>query len=170
MLFSSSLVLLGVLSTVRGHPNHHHHKAIARQFNAPAPPPAAAGASSHSGQPGAPAATQLPPGGSLVGQSAPPATTPSATGPSTTLPDATLTATDPAIPPLSELTSGISSSTPAFTFVPTLGAPGPYPGAPPIPSSECSPALNFFILSIIQQPWIVPGILHLPSSRRPMVR
>lgn len=176
MLFSSSsLLLLGVLSTVRGHADyhHHHHRAIARQLAAVAAPPAANGPPSTSSLPGqaAPAPAQPTPPGSLAGPVVPSASRSSVSSASTSaLPDATLTATNPNIPPLSDLTSGEPSSTPIFTFQPTLGAPGPYPGAPPLPSSKLTQSTLLFLCFFLKKHSLLsssnPGSLQVSFSYR----
>lgn len=140
MIFSSSsLLFLGVLSTVHGHADHrHHHRAIAHQLAAAAPPPSN-GPPSSSSVPGQAVPLPAQPSSpiSLAGPVVPSvsrSSVPSGAS-TTTLSDATLTATNPNIPPLSDITSGQPSPTPTFTFQETLGIPGPFPGAPPLPST-----------------------------------
>ncbi|GJJ13588.1 hypothetical protein Clacol_007844 [Clathrus columnatus] len=130
-MLSYFLIVVGLLSTASCHSNHHHHAiALARSVVA-----AASSASSVSVASGQTPAAVANPTASLVGPSAPPLSGVN-TATTSQLPDATLTATDPNIPPLSDLTSGLPSSvTPIFTFTAQLGAPGPFPGAPPLPTT-----------------------------------
>ena len=57
-------------------------------------------------------------------------------GSGSAVPPSTLTATNPSIPPLSAIVSGMpSQATPQFTFTLTPGATPPFSGAPPLPTS-----------------------------------